>query len=174
MCPAAVLAGRSEIVEMSGIACLDYDEVDDPAYALALASQNPHTVAAFRSLRGDRIKIFSRISTDDLTSKTYKYAWHSAALVFEEFGVPDPNGMQPTSLCALVHDPNIMSIGTLSLWNGVSMRMHYAKTFRQPRQRLRFLCLPIYLLSISRRSVIWSGNLTLGKNTCAVSIWRRA
>ena len=111
--PAGVLSSEGHIQAFSGLAYLDYDNPSDSAYALSVAAANPHTLAAFRSLRGNRIKVLSHLAPNasdtglSLNAATYKHAWLTAVLAYEEIGLPDPNGATPTALSALVYDPDL-------------------------------------------------------------------
>ena len=111
--PAGIFDSEGYIQEFSGLAYLDYDTLSDSAFALAVAAKNPHTLAAFRSLRGNRIKVLTHLTPNasdtglPLNAETHKHAWFTAVLAYEEIGLPDPNGGKPTALSALVHDPDL-------------------------------------------------------------------
>ena len=110
--PAGVLSSRSDIASFSGLICLEYDDVDDTAYALSLVTQSPHVLCAFRSLHGERLKMLvpiNRVSLDDtpLTPENYKHAWYSASCRFQEIGDADPAAMSTTQLQAMVYDPDL-------------------------------------------------------------------
>ena len=108
-----VLDSEGAIQAFSRVVCLDYDTLSDSAFALAVAAKNPHTLAAFRSLRGNRIKVLTHLTPNasdtglPLNAETYKHAWLAAVLAYEEIGLPDPNGSKPTALSALVYDPDL-------------------------------------------------------------------
>ncbi len=110
---AGILSSKGHIETFSGLADLDFDEVDDPDSAIVLAAENPHTLAAFRTLRGNRIKVIFRLAPNasdtemSLNAETYKDAWMSGVLAYEEIGLPDPTGNSSTALTALVYDPRI-------------------------------------------------------------------
>ena len=110
---AGILSSNGYIETFSGLAVLDFDAVEDPDSAIALAAENPHTLSAFRTLRGKRIKVIYRIVPNasdtgmPLNAETYKDAWMSGVLAYEEIGLPDPAGNRPTALTALVYDPDV-------------------------------------------------------------------
>lgn len=95
-----------QIDVLSGYVILEYDDVEDPAYAMALVSQNPYVRAAFVSMSGTGIKIIGR-ATPVPDIESYKLAWYAFALMFEEIGDPDPSGMRVNQLNALTYDPNL-------------------------------------------------------------------
>lgn len=109
--PAFTVQGRSstgtrQIDVFSGYVIAEYDDIEDPAYAMSVVSQNPYVHAAFVSMSGKGIKIVGR-ATPVPDRESYARAWYAFALMFEEFGDPDPTGMRPNQLNALTFDPNL-------------------------------------------------------------------
>ena len=102
----------------SGLVCLEYDDdTVDTAYAVSLASQNPHVALAWRSL-SVKPKILVSIALQSLdgqplNSHTFPHAWISAAQVFEEIGDADTGAMRPTQTQNICHDPDIYTNPTV-------------------------------------------------------------
>ena len=110
--PAGVLVSRSEIASFSGLACLEYDDIDDAAYVLGVLRENPHILCAFRSLHGERLKTIvplnlASLDGTPLSTENYKHAWHSASCLFEHIGDADTAAMRPTQPQAMCYDPDI-------------------------------------------------------------------
>ena len=110
--PAGVLTSRSGMASFSSLVCLEYDDIDDAAYALSVLAQSPHVLCAFRSLHGERLKALipiDPVSSENtpLTSKTYRHAWYTVSSLFEYVGDADPAAMKPTQTQAMCYDPNV-------------------------------------------------------------------
>ena len=95
----------------SRLACLEYDDDVDTAYALMLASQNPHVALAWRSL-SVKPKILVSVAMQSLdgqtlNARTFPHAWVSAAQMFEEIGDADTGAMRPTQTQNICYDPDI-------------------------------------------------------------------
>ena len=102
----------------SGLVCLEYDANDvDTAYAMMLASQNPHVALAWRSL-SSKPKILVSVALQSLdgqplNTRTFPHAWVSAAHLFEEIGDADIGAMRPTQTQNICHDPDVYTNPTV-------------------------------------------------------------
>ena len=101
----------------SGLVCLEYDANDvDTAYAMMLASQNPHVALAWQTLsRKPKILVSVALQSLDgqpLNARTFPHAWISAAQLFEEVGDADIGAMRPTQTQNICYDPNIYTNST--------------------------------------------------------------
>lgn len=133
-CPAGVLDDDSQLVQVSYIGCLDVDDPHDVIDAMVFATENPHTLAVFRSLRGDRLKVLFRIaptsqSGHPLTPQTYQHAWLAGCRGYEEIGGIEFVQNPQTHLCALVHDRNIyIKLDALPLLWDVDISAYFEDT----------------------------------------------
>ena len=108
--PAFFVQGMSskrdrQIDRLSGYVILEFDDLDDVAYAMSLAVQNPHTLAAFVSMSFRGIKIIGRADPAPTDAESYKLAWYAMSLIYEDIGEPDPKGLRISQPNALVYDP---------------------------------------------------------------------
>lgn len=107
--PAASFDSRSRTVDdMSGVVSSEYDNVPDVPHAKAELAQNPHVLACFVTLGGSGLRVLS-VPDPKPASDDYVLAWIAAKFLFDDIvGVEaDAGNRTPTSLCALVHDPQI-------------------------------------------------------------------
>ena len=112
--PACVLSSRSDVALMSGLVCLEFDDVPDGAfdYAFSELVQSRHCLAAWRSLRGDRFKALipvelSSTDDDDLCPDNFVHAWVSVACLFQHIGESDAKASQVTQPQALSFDADL-------------------------------------------------------------------
>ena len=118
--PSLILKSRMLTSDMvfSGLVCLEYDADDvDTAYAMMLASLNPHVALAWRSLSG-KPKILVSIAMksldgQSLNTQTFPHAWISAAHLFEEVGDADIGAMRPTQTQNICYDPDVYTNPTV-------------------------------------------------------------
>lgn len=107
--------GTREIDTLTGLVCLEWDDLQDPAWAFSMLAQSPLTFAAWYSLSGGGPKALFKVEPVP-TPETFAEAWYAAAVEFEDIGDSDLKASrhsQPQGLvwCPdLYHNPNARPI----------------------------------------------------------------
>ena len=107
--------GSSHVIEPSGALVLDYDKLPSAAVASAFrdaAGEVPHTVAAFLSpsRRGFKIVVALYGAPPSNDEAAFKRSFAAAVSAYESaLGVKvDSSGSDPTHLCYVSHDPDMV------------------------------------------------------------------
>ena len=92
----------------SGLVVLDFDGVDIGG-VLTDVSQKPSTVLAFVSPSGKGVKVIVAVSpVPAVNIAEHKAAWRAAVEEYEHIAVADSSGSDPTRLCYLSYDPQLI------------------------------------------------------------------
>jgi len=113
--PAVIFSGRfskrskKDIVEHSGLICLDFDNVPDPQATKDLISPDEYVVACFISPSGNGLKVLLKVPppTEEIAD-WHEHIFRQAADYFAAYDLPaDKSGKDVSRLCFLSHDPNL-------------------------------------------------------------------
>ena len=98
-----VSSEHSRAIDMpsGGVIC-EWDDVEDPAYALSILSQHPYVRAAWISLGGTGVKAFG-YATPTPSVENYHLAWFAFSNFFEDIGDVDTTGRRVNQLNALTY-----------------------------------------------------------------------
>lgn len=98
--------GSREIDTLTGRVCLEWDDLDDPAWAFSVLAQSPYTFAAWYSLSGGGLKALFKVEPIP-TPETFTEAWYAAVVEFEEIGEPDITSSRHSQPQGLVFCPQL-------------------------------------------------------------------
>ena len=105
--PAGYSSARTRQIDiLTGVVCVEWDNVEDVVSALQILSESPYTLAVWVSLSGTGVKALFRVSPTP-TPKNFKEAWYSAAVLFEEIGEPDLNSSNAFQPQAISYHPYV-------------------------------------------------------------------
>ena len=90
------------IDDLSGLVICEWDDVEDPAYALSILSQHPYVRAAWISLGGNGVKAIG-VATPTPSADNYHLAWFTFSNFFEDIGAVDTAGRRVNQLNALAY-----------------------------------------------------------------------
>ena len=88
------------IDNLSGLVICEWDNLEDPAYALSILSQHPYVRAAWISLSGNGVKAIG-VASPTPSVENYHLAWFTFASFFEDIGAVDTTGRRVNQLNAL-------------------------------------------------------------------------
>lgn len=98
--------GSRDIDTLTGRVCLEWDDVDDPAWAFSVLAQSPFTLAAWYSLSGGGLKALFKVEPVP-TPETFTEAWYAVPVEFEEIGEPDLASSRHSQPQGLVWSPEL-------------------------------------------------------------------
>ena len=114
---------------LSGVVICEWDDVEDPAYALSILSQHPYVRAAWISLSGDGVKAIGS-ATPTPSVENYHLAWFTFASFFEDIGAVDTTGRRVNQLNALAYaDRFYENVNALSFEWDAEDTAEYASQF---------------------------------------------
>lgn len=100
-------AKKDPTLKHSGLLCLDFDDLPDLKAAKRKVNEDPHTLIAFTSPRGNGLKLVIQIPADP---GTHEQSFAAAAAYFDKaYGLKaDESGKDVSRACFLCHDPDLI------------------------------------------------------------------
>ena len=109
--PGVMFSGRfskrssKDLLEHSGMICMDIDKIEDPQSKVDELRQDPHVIVAFVSPSGNGLKAIIAIPAD---AEIHQHSFESAKNYLSTYGLEaDESGKDVSRLCFLSHDPEV-------------------------------------------------------------------
>ena len=135
------------IDDLSGLVICEWDDVEDPAYALSMLSQHPYVRAAWISLSDNGVKAIGS-ATPTPSVENYHLAWFTFASFFEDIGAVDTTGRRVNQLNALAYaDRFYENVNALSFeWDAedtAEYASHFPDAVAEDIENAALLSLPV-------------------------------
>ena len=127
----------SDLVQHSGLICLDFDDIDVGGLLAKLAG-DPHVFFAFVSPSGAGVKCIVPFSPKIKNAEEHKIAFAAVKEHFDQYGEIDESGSDVSRLCFLAYYPQaIQKTDAKALTGSLAPALHCAEQYEGAKKSTR-------------------------------------